>query len=128
MLVLPLDGLFSASSGFEHPSVVEIIEQQKLAPRGLSVSSSKVERCEGGDLVRSLGGGAGHEGGPLCILVLTLVRDEVDSSRLPGLGPLADPTAASLSGSVAVALLGGILGRLALGSTPGSSSRGRVRG
>ena len=63
----------------------------------------------------SLGGRAGHEGGPLCILVLTLVRNEVDSSRLPGLGPLADPVAASLSGSDAVALLGRILGRVALG-------------
>ena len=87
-----------------------------------------MNRCEGGDLLRSLGGGAGHDCGQLCILVLTLVRDEVDSSRVLGLGSLTGGVAASLSGSDVVAVLPGILGRVALSSSPDLPSRGRTRG
>ena len=59
--------------------------------------------------------------------MLTLVRDEVDSSRLRGLGSRVGGVAISLSGSDVVAVLPGTLGRVALVSSPVPSSRGRTR-
>ena len=83
------------------------------------------------DLLRSrgtaLGGGAGQDGGPACTLVETPTLDELDSSLRVDLGALAGSAVVSRSGSETVALLSGILGRVALVSCSGSS-RGRMRG